>query len=117
VLGLAVEQRYFSVPVDPQIHREVVRPQSRSKNWTLQASPIPVRSEHCSKVCEHCSKVCAGRERGAHLEAFFGCLYYAAMRPAEAVDPTASQCHTCAAASCTLAATGPTTVEPTRTVT
>lgn len=25
-------------------------------------------------------------DRGAHLEAFFGCMYYAAMRPAEATD-------------------------------
>jgi integrase len=31
-------------------------------------------------------------ERGAHLEAFFGCLYYAAMRPAEAAALTESDC-------------------------
>jgi integrase len=31
--------------------------------------------------------------RGAHLEAFFGCLYYAAMRPAEATALSLPQCH------------------------
>ena len=31
--------------------------------------------------------------RGAHLEAFFGCLYYAAMRPAEAAALIAQDCH------------------------
>ncbi|MYS20210.1 site-specific integrase [Streptomyces sp. SID4948] len=32
------------------------------------------------------------RPRGAHLEAFFGCLYYAGMRPAEAAALTESDC-------------------------
>jgi len=31
--------------------------------------------------------------RGRHLEAFFGCLYYAAMRPAEAAGLRVNQCH------------------------
>ncbi|MFE7231177.1 hypothetical protein ACWCRF_37670 [Streptomyces sp. NPDC002405] len=31
--------------------------------------------------------------RGQHLEAFFGCLYYAAMRPAEAAALRSTQCH------------------------
>ncbi|MBL1118665.1 hypothetical protein JK364_40800 [Streptomyces sp. 110] len=31
-------------------------------------------------------------ERGKHLRAFFGCLYYAAMRPAEATDLRESAC-------------------------
>ncbi|HEX9356055.1 MAG TPA: tyrosine-type recombinase/integrase [Streptosporangiaceae bacterium] len=31
--------------------------------------------------------------RGAHLEAFFGCLYYAAMRPSEAVSLRETDCH------------------------
>ncbi len=31
--------------------------------------------------------------RGRHLEAFFRCLYYAAMRPAEAAAPRVNQCH------------------------
>ncbi|MDT0443436.1 tyrosine-type recombinase/integrase [Streptomyces sp. DSM 41886] len=32
-------------------------------------------------------------ERGEHLEAFFGCLYYAATRPAEAIHLKKNQCH------------------------
>ena len=31
--------------------------------------------------------------RGAHLEAFFGCLYYAAMRPSEVVSLREGDCH------------------------
>ena len=33
-----------------------------------------------------------GKPRGEHLVAFFGCLYYAALRPAEAVDLRVSSC-------------------------
>ncbi|GBQ02453.1 hypothetical protein SSP531S_39120 [Streptomyces spongiicola] len=32
------------------------------------------------------------RGRGPHLEAFFGCMYYAAMRPAEVIHLRISQC-------------------------
>ncbi|WP_199825468.1 hypothetical protein [Streptomyces sp. TP-A0875] len=32
-------------------------------------------------------------QRGSHLETFFGCLCYAAMRPAEATALTLAQCH------------------------
>lgn len=35
----------------------------------------------------------AQSKRGEHLEAFFGCLYYAAMRPAEAVWLRVDNCH------------------------
>ncbi|WP_158716845.1 site-specific integrase [Streptomyces rimosus] len=31
--------------------------------------------------------------RGPHLEAFFGCMYYAAMRPAEVIHLRFDQCH------------------------
>ncbi|MCZ0992073.1 site-specific integrase [Streptomyces noursei] len=31
--------------------------------------------------------------RGPHLEAFFGCMYYAAMRPAEVIHLRFEQCH------------------------
>ncbi|MGW0608306.1 hypothetical protein [Streptomyces sp. NPDC002640] len=30
---------------------------------------------------------------GPHLEAFFGCMYYAAMRPAEVIHLRIAQCH------------------------
>lgn len=33
------------------------------------------------------------RGRGPHLEAFFGCMYYAAMRPAEVIHLQREQCH------------------------
>ncbi|TSB31185.1 integrase [Streptomyces benahoarensis] len=33
------------------------------------------------------------RGRGPHLEAFFGCMYYAAMRPAEVIHLRLEQCH------------------------
>ncbi len=32
-------------------------------------------------------------DRGRHLEAFFGCLYYAALRPSEAVALREADCH------------------------
>jgi integrase len=37
--------------------------------------------------------VAAQGERGRHLLAFFGCLYYAALRPCEAIALTAADCH------------------------
>ncbi|MFE3627208.1 hypothetical protein [Streptomyces goshikiensis] len=33
------------------------------------------------------------RGRGPHLEAFFGCMYFAAMRPAEVIHLRLEQCH------------------------
>ncbi|MCX4760017.1 hypothetical protein OG562_03220 [Streptomyces sp. NBC_01275] len=33
------------------------------------------------------------RGRGPHLEAFFGCMYYAATRPAEVIHLRLGQCH------------------------
>jgi integrase len=37
--------------------------------------------------------VCAQGERGPRMEAFYACLYYAAMRPSEAVALTEADCH------------------------
>jgi integrase len=62
-------------------------------------------------------------DRGAHLEAFYACLYYAALRPSEAVMLRESDCHLPAAAGAAStwppprpapAATGPTTAPPAR---
>lgn len=86
VLGLAVERRYFSVPVNPLSTVKWSAPKSTEEvDPASVANPRQVRS-----VLEG---VRHQGERGIHLETFFGCLYYAAMRPAEAVGLTASQCH------------------------
>ncbi|MET8074888.1 site-specific integrase [Streptomyces sp. NPDC005303] len=86
VLGLAVERRYFSVPVNPLATVKWSAPKSAEEvDPASVANPRQVRA-----LLEG---VRGQGERGAHLEAFFGCLYYAAMRPAEAVGLTAAQCH------------------------
>ncbi len=64
--------------------------------WTAPKSTEevdPASVANPRQVRELLEAVRAQGERGAHLEAFFGCLYYAAMRPAEAVGLKASQCH------------------------
>ncbi|MGW3237120.1 tyrosine-type recombinase/integrase [Streptomyces olivaceus] len=86
VLGLAVERRYFSVPVNPLSTVKWSPPKS-----TEEVDPASVANPR--QVRELLAGVRTQGDRGAHLEAFFGCLYYAAMRPAEAVGLTASQCH------------------------
>lgn len=86
VLGLAVERRYFTVPVNPLTTVKWTAPKS-----TEEVDPASVANPR--QVRELLEAVRAQGERGAHLEAFFGCLYYAAMRPAEAVGLKASQCH------------------------
>ncbi|MFF8524198.1 tyrosine-type recombinase/integrase [Streptomyces werraensis] len=86
VLGLAVERRYFTIPVNPLTTVKWTTPKS-----TEEVDPASVANPR--QVRELLEAVRAQGERGAHLEAFFGCLYYAAMRPAEAVGLKASQCH------------------------
>ncbi|MEU7424406.1 site-specific integrase [Streptomyces sp. NPDC040750] len=85
VLGLAVERRYFSVPVNPLATVKWSAPKS-----TEEVDPASVANPR--QVRALLEGVRRQGDRGAHLEAFFGCLYYAAMRPAEAVGLTASQC-------------------------
>ncbi|MGW7262640.1 tyrosine-type recombinase/integrase [Streptomyces sp. NPDC054842] len=86
VLGLAVERRYFTIPVNPLTTVKWSPPKS-----TEEVDPASVANPR--QVRELLAEVRAQSDRGAHLEAFFGCLYYAAMRPAEAVGLTVSQCH------------------------
>ncbi|MDF2269220.1 site-specific integrase [Streptomyces coacervatus] len=86
VLGLAVERRYFSVPVNPLSTVKWSAPKS-----TEEVDPASVPNPR--QVRALLEGVRSQGERGAHLEAFFGCLYYAAMRPAEATGLTADQCH------------------------
>lgn len=89
VLGLAVEEQYFSMPVNP----------ITAVKWTAPKSVEAVEAVDPESVANprQVRALLAGvREQGArgrHLEAFFGCLYYAAMRPAEATGLRMAQCH------------------------
>lgn len=86
MLGLAVEERYFTTPVNPLTTVKWVAPKSAEEvDPESVANPRQVRSL-LKGVREQ-------GPRGAHLEAFFGCLYYAAMRPAEATALRREQCH------------------------
>ncbi len=86
VLGLAVEERYFTTPVNPLTTVKWVAPKSAEElDPESVANPRQVRAL-LKGVREQGT-------RGAHLEAFFGCLYYAAMRPAEATALRRAQCH------------------------
>ncbi|MEU6492967.1 tyrosine-type recombinase/integrase [Streptomyces sp. NPDC046984] len=85
VLGLAVERRYFSAPINPLSTVKWTAPKS-----TEEVDPASVANPR--QVRALLDGVRGQGERGVHLEAFFGCLYYAAMRPAEAVGLTSAQC-------------------------
>lgn len=86
VLGLAVEERYFTTPVNPLTTVKWVAPKTAEElDPESVANPRQVRAL-LRGVREQGA-------RGAHLEAFFGCLYYAAMRPAEATALRRAQCH------------------------
>src|SRR5450756_1361857 len=75
-LGYAVEQGHLtSNPVD-------------RIQWTTPAVAASVDRRVVVRPAQARSLLAAVRglsERGQHLEAFFGCLYYAALRPSEAV--------------------------------
>lgn len=86
VLGLAVEKKYFSTPVNPLKTVQWTAPKS-----TQEVDPGSVPNPR--QVRALLKGVREQGSRGAHLEAFFGCLYYAAMRPAEAAALQRSQCH------------------------
>ncbi|MBC9726196.1 tyrosine-type recombinase/integrase [Streptomyces sp. TRM68367] len=86
VLGLAVEEQYFTMPVNP----------ITAVKWTAPKSVEAVDPESVANPRQVRALLAGVREqgpRGRHLEAFFGCLYYAAMRPAEAAGLRVSQCH------------------------
>ncbi|MEU6420241.1 tyrosine-type recombinase/integrase [Streptomyces spiralis] len=86
VLGLAVEEQYFSIPVNPL----------SAVKWASPKAVEQVDPESVANPRQVRALLAGVREqgpRGQHLEAFFGCLYYAAMRPAEAAALRATQCH------------------------
>ncbi len=53
----------------------------------------PAAVPNPAQVARLLAAVAQQRGRGPHLEAFFGCLYYAAMRPAEVIHLRLEQCH------------------------
>ena len=83
-VGYAVEQRLLDAnPIDriqwrtPQVAETLDR--------RVVASPAQARALLAG--------VRAQSARGQHLEAFYGCLYYAALRPSEAVALRETDCH------------------------
>jgi integrase len=83
-VGYAVEQRLLEAnPIDriqwkaPEVAETLDR--------RVVASPAQARALLAG--------VRAQGERGRHLEAFYGCLYYAALRPSEAVALREGDCH------------------------
>ncbi|RCG20787.1 site-specific integrase [Streptomyces diacarni] len=85
VLSLAIEQQYFTTPVNPLTAVKWTAPKS-----VEEVDPESVANPH--QVRRLLRAVREQGDRGARLEAFFGCLYHAAMRPAEAAALQRSQC-------------------------
>ncbi|WP_037863512.1 tyrosine-type recombinase/integrase [Streptomyces sp. NRRL S-340] len=86
VLGLAVEEHLFTIPVNPLT----------AVKWTAPKAVEEVDPESVANPRQVRALLAGVREqgvRGQQLEAFFGCLYYAAMRPAEAAALRSTQCH------------------------
>ncbi|NGO69340.1 tyrosine-type recombinase/integrase [Streptomyces boncukensis] len=85
VLGMAAEAKYFSTAVNPL----------KSVTWTAPRTAEEVDPEAVANPRQVRRLLDAVREqssRGRHLEAFFGCLYFAGMRPAEAIHLKVAQC-------------------------
>ncbi|EFL43295.1 integrase [Streptomyces griseoflavus Tu4000] len=53
----------------------------------------PAAVPNPAQVLRLLEAVARQRGRGPHLEAFFGCMYFAAMRPAEVIHLRIEQCH------------------------
>lgn len=85
-LGLAVERGYFTMRVNP-----LLAVKWRAPKVTDELDPEGVPNP--AQVAQLLAAVRDQGGRGPHLEAFFGALYYAAMRPAEVIRLQRSQCH------------------------
>ncbi|WP_181800927.1 tyrosine-type recombinase/integrase [Streptomyces shenzhenensis] len=86
VLGLAAEAKYFTTPMNPLL----------GVQWTAPRTDEEVDPEAVANPRQVRRLLAAVRDqsaRGKHLQAFFGCLYHAGMRPAEAIHLKRSQCH------------------------
>ncbi|MET9883242.1 integrase [Streptomyces sp. NPDC006430] len=83
-LNTAVEKGYFA---DNPLNG------IRWNTPTVNDEVDPVAVPNPLQVARLLSAVGQQRGRGPHLEAFFGCMYYAAMRPAEVIHLRIEQCH------------------------
>ncbi|MEV5979558.1 integrase [Streptomyces sp. NPDC052114] len=84
VLNTAVEKGYFAEnPLNG------LRWNAPSANEEVDPTAVP----NPAQVARLLTAVAQQRGRGPHLEAFFGCMYYAAMRPAEVIHLRLDQCH------------------------
>ncbi|SEG64524.1 hypothetical protein SAMN05216223_107267 [Actinacidiphila yanglinensis] len=86
VLNMAAEAEYFRTPVSPLSTVKWRAPKSAE---AVDPEAVP----HPGQVDLLLRAVSQQGPRGEKLEAFFGCLYFAAMRPAEAAALRAEQCH------------------------
>ncbi|MFD6874276.1 MULTISPECIES: tyrosine-type recombinase/integrase [unclassified Streptomyces] len=83
-LNTAVEKGYFA---DNPLNG--IRWNAPTVNDEVDPAAVP----NPLQVARLLSAVGRQRGRGPHLEAFFGCMYYAAMRPAEVIHLRREQCH------------------------
>ncbi|MHB6911622.1 tyrosine-type recombinase/integrase [Streptomyces sp. DB-54] len=84
VLNTAVEKGYF---VENPLYG--LRWNAPAVNEAVDPAAVP-NPAHVARLL---AAVAQQRGRGPHLEAFFGCRYYAAMRPAEVIHLRLEQCH------------------------
>ncbi|TDC24499.1 site-specific integrase [Streptomyces sp. 8K308] len=85
-LGFAVEKKLLPGGINPLATIRSVIPRTAE-----QVDPDSVANPR--QVRQLLAGVRDQGDRGEHLEAFFGCLYYAATRPAEAIHLKKNQCH------------------------
>lgn len=83
-LNIAVEKGYFA-----ENSLKGLRWQAPAVNEEVDPAAVP----HPAQVLRLLEAVARQRGRGPHLEAFFGCMYFAAMRPAEVIHLRIEQCH------------------------
>ncbi|MGW1867342.1 tyrosine-type recombinase/integrase [Streptomyces mauvecolor] len=84
VLSTAVEKGYFAEnPLNG------LRRKAPAVNEEVDPAAVP----NPAQVARLFAAVAQQPGRGPHLEAFFGCMYYAAMRPAEVIHLRFDQCH------------------------
>ncbi|MFC0844655.1 tyrosine-type recombinase/integrase [Streptomyces noboritoensis] len=84
VLNTAVEKGYFAEnPLNG------LRWNAPAVNEEVDPAAVP----NPAQVARLLAAVAQQRGRGPHLEAFYGCIYYAAMRPAEVIHLRLHQCH------------------------
>ncbi|MFE2936178.1 hypothetical protein [Streptomyces sp. NPDC059278] len=84
VLGTAVDKGYFA-------ENPLARVKWQAPGVSEEVDPACVPNP--TQVARLLTAVGRLQGRGPHLEAFFGCMYYAAMRPAEVIHLQISQCH------------------------